>query len=271
MEILDDRMKDYWKRHKSHMDSFDNVCLKFAEPDDIIFNGILNTYSATYSAYTEEHVFATIGGNRVPAGMAAIFIGWYCGENFEGYLEVVMEGIIRHKILIYDVYNNKNPLHYFFSTDIIHFRENDKCEFIIYNDSPVDIRAEIYPLVVLIGSRRQFNGGFLPRKIGVSNSYGLMEAMKRLERRFNPTPLEFVKIKNKDGEEETEIKARLDPDFEQWLKSLKNGDVCQFCGYKITRIQKYCHYCGVPLLKLEDSLKTEENISKKGIEIFIGV
>lgn len=258
MELFEEILKNSAERFRNNQK---DLMLKFAEPDDIIFGGTHNKYNDTYSAYIESNIFNIVGYNCVPTQMEAIFIGWYCNVKGKGLLSVRLEGIDKHKISINDVYNNKNPLHYYFTTTIVHFRENDRLDFSIYNDEDIDLTGEIYPLVILISTKRRFGDkGFLPRKMNISNPNNYELLLTKLEERYNLNPLEFVQIKNKDNEEETEIRAKLDPDFEEWLKTLKGGEICQFCGAKITRIQTYCHYCGVPLNNLTEALEQNKNI-----------
>lgn len=251
--------------------------------DDVGING--STWENTYEPKMSNSV-GDIGESRqllsVPASNAWVYFGWFTDTDLgiNSDFSFYHEGVLKSKISSTFVYNCENPAHTFIDIqNIISIRENSRIEFRVYNDNKNIITANVIPILYRIAhlsalnlfkkSDRKVNNDI---KIPSQNS-DISVIKDMLNAYLNPTPMDIVRVKDENNIEHDEIRAKLDPNYKSWIETLKNNEVCGFCGSEIERVfsSNYCNYCGVHFgtkmkRQVEDNKKPTSN---EGISIFM--
>lgn len=243
---------------------------RMVRPDDMEIGGTKDTYICKFPALSTSSAF--IGNaerdrwvSRVGTGNGLVYFGWICKVDFkdEAFLKVVYEGIEKRNIKTSIVYEQQHPQHIYYDIQGIRFfRENDKVEFLIENNSPQDYVGEVYPIVYKIAPKQQLWDADIgneiaweeipddidkamkedKNKIQLNQIQLLLTEMKEMYH-----PFDYVEVKDTPFSSHTEIKMRLDPSMKNYLENLKNGKVCPYCGEKVYSISRFCLSCGCPV------------------------
>lgn len=192
----------------------------------------------------------------------------YCPVGDNGYLEIQkIKGMPWSKIPTNVLYADDTIENYYFDTShIFTLQHPNYPTYNIYNDNDYTIECKIYPILYIIGHHGRIGSYMhenaeLDIKINhkVQNTHNIREKtldeldykkeIKKMLEVFNRQqhPIREVEIRDSPAESHHEMRGQMDPEYESWLKNLKGGNICPFCGSKLDRVQKYCAYCGVPI------------------------
>lgn len=229
------------------------------------------SWSGVFPAHLQSYIAEATSALTIPTSNAWVYFGWITDKDFGINSEFIFlrEGVIKSKISSTFVYNCENPAHMFIDIqNITTIKENERVSFEVHNHNGHDIVANVIPIIYRIASQAALNlydSSFvkvsdkvqIPKR--TSNLKGIREKLSDMlsieqlkgiiHEINNPTPTDFVKIKDENDREHDELRAKLDPSYRLWLENLKDNKVCQFCGSTIERVysSKYCHYCGVKI------------------------
>lgn len=131
-------------------------------PDDPGIGGTANTFFATFTASTREHLLAQATALTVPTANAYVSFGWYI--DFDpgngGYVEALKQNVIKSQLPARMIYQSPEPAHMYLDFDHVIFgEEQDLIDFIVYqaHDTGNDQIGFALPIMFRIGSRSALN------------------------------------------------------------------------------------------------------------------
>lgn len=239
---------------------------RFFQSNDPNLGGNYDDYTTFLESGIESHLFNS-EELRIPISETWVYFGWVCKNDLgtQGTLKIRKNGVTIRNINASMVYENQFPKHMYFDFQHIEmFCENTLVEILIRNEFDFSIKAEVYPILYRISEKGRLMSGNnselenvidyskIPENIDKYTSENLnREKLNKIEyllKNINAMyePFKKVEIKDTPFSSHIELKPRIDPFTKQYLESLENKKLCEFCMEPVGQ-NNFCPNCGVPI------------------------